>query len=150
MKRSIRKIWRMLPPAIRLQIVRTTQRKFTVSAAALIRNDSGEVLLLNHVLRPLSGWGLPGGFVDKGEQPEETIRREVMEETGIRLADLSMLRVRTVNKHIEVLFTAVAAGEPSVMSREIFELGWFSPGRLPDEMSTAQKTIIKEVFGAVN
>lgn len=116
----------------------------------MIRNDSGEVLLLNHVLRPLSGWGLPGGFVGKGEQPEETIRREVMEETGIKLAELALLTVRAVNEHIEVLFTASAAGEPSVMSREIFELGWFSPDQLPDEMSTAQKNIIKEVFGAMN
>ena len=75
--------WKILPPWLRLKIIRTTQQKFTVSAAAIITNDNGEVLLLNHVLRPFSGWGLPGGFLGAGEQPEEAIRREIREETGI-------------------------------------------------------------------
>jgi ADP-ribose pyrophosphatase len=111
-----------------------------------VLNDGGKVLLLNHVLRPYSGWGLPGGFVDHGESAETAIRRELMEETGIELADLEMYRTRVLNKHVEILFTARAVGEPSVMSREIIELGWFSAEDLPKGMSGSQVKVITDVL----
>lgn len=140
-------MWRMLPPRVRLGIIRTTQQKFTVSAAAVILNEAGEVLLLNHVLRPYSGWGLPGGFLTAGEQPEDAIRREIREETGLELVDLEMFRIRTLARHVEMLFSARADGEAEVMSQEIFELGWFDVDSLPERMSGAQKKLIRERLG---
>lgn len=109
-------------------------------------SDEGKILLLNHVLRPFSGWGLPGGFVDHGESADAAIRRELMEETGIELAELKMYRTRVLNKHVEILFTAKAVGEPRVLSREIIELGWFSLDDLPQGMSAAQCSVISDVL----
>ena len=71
LKRAIRRLWRLISPDTRSWLVRKTQSSFTVSAAAIIFNEKKEVLLLNHVLRPNSGWGIPGGFIEKGEQAEE-------------------------------------------------------------------------------
>src|SRR5688572_19859550 len=101
-------VWNILPGWVRLKIIRTTQAKFTVSAAAIITNEQRQVLLLNHVLRPFHGWGLPGGFIGVREQPEDAIRREVREETGLELEDLVMFQVRTIGAHVEILFTAKA------------------------------------------
>ena len=129
-----------------MKIIRATQQKFTVSAAAIITNDNGEVLLLNHVLRPFSGWGLPGGFLGAGEQPEEAIRREIREETGIELERLRMFRIRTLERHVEILFVAIADGEPAVKSREILELGWFAVGAMPAGLPRAQAALIKVVL----
>jgi ADP-ribose pyrophosphatase YjhB (NUDIX family) len=140
-------VWKRIPGWLRLKIIRVTQDKFTVSAAAIITNDEGKVLLLNHALRPFSGWGLPGGFVNSGEGPEQAIRREIREETGIELADLQMLRVRTIRSHVEILFTATAASEPIVRSREILELGWFDVEAMPKGLSAAQALTIKEAVG---
>ena len=137
--------WKILPPWLRLRIIRTTQHKFTVSAAAVITNQAGKVLLLNHVLRPYSGWGLPGGFLGKGEQAEDAIRREIREETGIEVDQLKMFRVRTLGGHVEILFSATTNEEPEVESREIIELGWFDVESMPDQMSEAQKRLVKEV-----
>lgn len=128
-----------------MKIIRTTQQKFTVSAAAIITNDDGKVLLLNHVLRPFSGWGLPGGFLAAGEQPEEAIRREIREETGIELERLRMFRIRTLERHVEMLFVAIAQGEPAVKSREILDLGWFEIGQLPEGTPRAQAELISQV-----
>ena len=148
MLRRLGKIWKVLPPWLRLRIVRATQSKFTVSAAAIITNESGQVLLLNHAFRPFSGWGLPGGFITVREQPEDAIRREIREETGLELDDLKMFRVRTIGKHVEMLFTANANGTAEIMSpREILELGWFDVDALPEKLSRSQKAVIREVIG---
>ncbi len=143
---AVKKLWQILPNGVRYRMVRITQPKFTASAAAVILNDKDQVLVLNHVLRPYSGWGLPGGFLDAGEQPRDAIRREIFEEVGIELNDLVMFRVRVVSRHIEMLFKARAVGEPAVKSREITEVKWFAFDDLPADMSLAQKTIIARVL----
>ena len=139
--------WKILPPWARLRIIRATQEKFTVSAAAVIRNTDGEVLLLNHILRPSSGWGLPGGFLASFEQPDEAIRRELREETGLELKNVEMFRVRTIRRHIEILFTADAIGEATVQSREITEVGWFGVDELPDGLPRSQRAIVRSIIG---
>ena len=142
LKKQIGFAWKSLPPWVRLRIIRTTQQKFTVSAAAVITNAKGEVLLLNHLLRPYSGWGLPGGFLTAAEQPEEAIRRELLEETGLELVDLEMFRIRTIGRHVEIVFRATSTGEPKVLSQEIFELGWFGIDDLPEGLPAAQREIV--------
>ena len=140
----------MLPPWLRLSIIRATQQNFTVSAAAIITNPKGEVLLLNHLLRPYSGWGLPGGFLNAAEQPEEAIRRELREETGLELENLKMFSVRTVGRHVEILFRAQSASDASVQSREILELGWFGRDNLPEGLPRSQKEIVKRLISSSN
>lgn len=52
--------------------------------AVVFRGD--EVLLIERGKEPLKGWWtLPGGLVEAGERLENAVRREVMEETGLRV-----------------------------------------------------------------
>jgi ADP-ribose pyrophosphatase YjhB (NUDIX family) len=139
-------IWKRIPGGLRLKIIRATQKKFTASVAVIITNTNGKVLLLDHILRPGSGWGIPGGFIEHGEQPETAIRREIREEAGIELANLEMLRVRTINRHIEMLFRAESNDTAEVKSREIKSLGWFAVDEMPGEMSPIQKKIVEKVL----
>lgn len=140
------KIWRLLPAWLRTRITRISQRTFTVSVAAVITNDAGQVLLLDHVLRPASGWGIPGGFIGFGEQPEDALRREVAEETGIELTDVRLYRIRTLKRHVEILFLARSVGDPTVLSREIVSLGWFTAEDLPAAMNVGQQNLIREIL----
>ena len=50
----------------------------------------GRKLLLNKASRGISvgKWNAPGGKSERGESPEACARREVMEETGLRVSDL--------------------------------------------------------------
>ena len=138
--------WKKLPYRIRLTIVRVTQKKFTASVVAIVTNADNEVLVLDHYIRPGASWGLPGGFIEPNENPTDAIKRELMEETGLKLENVELVRMRTIRKHIEVLFRAEAFGEGKIMSREIKDLGWFALDKMPEKMSDVQKELVREII----
>lgn len=138
-------IWKTLTPSLRRIVVRLTQKKFTASVAAVITNEAGEILLLDHVLRSSNGWGFPGGFMNADEQPEAALRREVCEETTLDLKNVKLIRARTIKRHIEIFFTAEAVGSAEIKSIEIKDLKWFAPDALPIEMSCFQQSVIKKL-----
>jgi ADP-ribose pyrophosphatase YjhB (NUDIX family) len=146
LKKSVGFVWGKTPYFLRVRIIRATQPKFTVSVAAIIVNEKSEILLLDHVLRPIFRWGIPGGFIKAGEQPETAVRREIREETGLELNGVEMIRIRTTNRHVEILFRASASGKAAVKSREINGLGWFRIGEMPEQMSRTQKHLIEQVL----
>lgn len=137
-----RKIWRFLPHSARLFAIRVWQDKFTVSVVALVVNPEGKVLILDHYLRPGSSWGLPGGFIDPGEPPEAAVRRELMEETGLEVDCLSLIEVRTIRRHIEIIFRGKAEGTPVLAVREIRDARWLRPEDLPEDMYPHQREMI--------
>lgn len=54
--------------------------------ACYLQHDGRFLLLQRQPHKPFGGtWGLPAGKVDKGESPENSIVREVFEETGVRI-----------------------------------------------------------------
>ena len=146
LKEIVGKIWRKTPSFVRTTLVRSTQKKFTVSVGAIVVNDNNEVLLLDHVLRPASGWGIPGGFIDANEQPIDAVRRELVEEINLEIENVEIFRIRTIGQHIEILFSAHATALGKVRSFEIKELRWFDYKDLPKQISSVHKQIINEVL----
>lgn len=64
----------------------------TVSAAALIEDEEGRILVVKRGKNPRKGkLGLPGGFADPGETLEETLQRETKEEVNLELESWSFL-----------------------------------------------------------
>lgn len=148
--RFFSRVWLWLPWSVRRFFIRLSHSTFTVSAAAVILNGEDKVLVLRHLLRPKGGWGLPGGFIDAGEQPVDAIRRELKEETGITLEELRMIRVRTVGFHVEILFAARSNSEPRILSSEVAELGWYAADELPsllpkDQLAMAEAVLKGEI-----
>src|SRR5260221_4387842 len=105
-------VWRHIPGAIRRRLVRLGQTRFTVTAGAMIFDDANRILLLDHVFRPDSGWGIPGGFLNRGEQPEAGLRRELREEVGLELDAVELVFTRSLHRprQIEIYFRAKAIG----------------------------------------
>ncbi|MCK6628723.1 MAG: NUDIX hydrolase [Anaerolineae bacterium] len=65
--------------------VRLVTPRHYVGAVGAIFNEAGQVLVMEHVFRPHFPWGLPGGWVERGEDPAETVRREVAEELALAI-----------------------------------------------------------------
>ena len=48
--------------------------------------DGASVLLVERAGEPLKGWwSIPGGLLETGEKLEDAVRRETLEETGLRI-----------------------------------------------------------------
>jgi len=137
------RLWKKIPRWTRKFLTRVYQSKFTASAGVVILNSKGEILLLDHQIRPGNGWGIPGGFIDRGEQPEEAAVREVLEETALELDSLELVDFRTRETHIEFLYRARANGIPKIDGSEILGFEWFKADLLPQEMPQSQRDRIK-------
>jgi ADP-ribose pyrophosphatase YjhB (NUDIX family) len=152
LKRLLAVVWVNTPGFVRRWGVRLTQPRFTVTAGAVIRDERGRVLLLRHVFRRGSGWGIPGGFLARGEQPDEAVRRELREETGLALEEVELAFVRTLARphQVEVIFrcrvrAAALAGRKD--SLEIDRAEWFERDALPEGIGDDQRRLIERALG---
>ncbi len=60
----------------------------------VVLDPANRVLLIRRGNEPFRGqYALPGGFVDVGETVEDACRRELMEETGVKLGKLTLVGV---------------------------------------------------------
>jgi NAD+ diphosphatase len=128
--------------------MRFTHTRFTVTAGAVIFNDQKQVLLLKHRFRAGSGWGLPGGFLERGEQPIEALRRELREEIGLELEDVEIFASRSFEKpkQIEILFRArgnVSVANVKPLTMEVERAEWFSIESLPEGLPRDQRVYVE-------
>jgi 8-oxo-dGTP pyrophosphatase MutT (NUDIX family) len=63
--------------------IRLVVPKHRTGVAVVCLDSSSRVLLLRHVFHPTKPWGLPGGWLNKGESPQDCALRELREETGL-------------------------------------------------------------------
>ena len=138
-------IWKYTPGTIRRRMVRMGQSRFTVTTGAMLFDDEGRILLLEHVFRPDSGWGIPGGFLSRSEQPQDGLRRELREEVSIEIDEVEFLFARTLPRprQVEIYFRARVIGDPKPSSFEIKKAQWFTLNELPEELSNDQRRLIQ-------
>lgn len=149
LRRILGALWRGAPKRLRRLSVRLMEPRFTASAGAVVVDEEGRVLLLNHVFRIGSGWGIPGGFIEWGEQPVDALRRELREEVGLEIDSAEIVIVRTIkkSKHLEIIYRCRSQGHAEPRSREIKVASWFAPDRLPPQLSRDQRHLIKRALG---
>ncbi|HSS21876.1 MAG TPA: NUDIX domain-containing protein [Pyrinomonadaceae bacterium] len=141
-------IWRRAPKALRRWTMRIWHPRFAVTTGAVITDARGRVLLLKHRFRPGSGWGVPGGFLEKGEQPEAAIRRELREEVGLEIENVRLFTTHAFRKpkQVEIIFCCQAVGDPEQLNFEIQKAAWFLADELPPELPETQAQLIKRVL----
>lgn len=116
---------------------------FHLGIKALIRNKKGQILLLNTNLATFTGpiephWDLPGGRIQKGENIEQALYREVEEEIGVKnikivkFLDASISKIRITKKDYGlILFTYLCSinnlKNIRLTDNEHVEFKWVSP-----------------------
>ena len=107
-----------------------------LSPAVIVLVTKGDkILLQRNTHYKLKNWTLVAGFVDAGENFEDAVRREVMEEASIEIKDLRYFGSQTwpFPSNIMVGFRAeYASGELAPDGDEIVESGWFDKANLPE------------------
>lgn len=143
-------VWRNAPGGVRRWGVWLVEPRFTVTAGAVVVDGRGRVLLLNHVFRKGNGWGIPGGFLEKGEQPEEALRRELREEAGLELerAEIAFARTLKSPRQVEIIFLCRAKDEARAQSMEIRSAEWFERDRLATVLSKDQQRLIERALAS--
>jgi ADP-ribose pyrophosphatase YjhB (NUDIX family) len=151
-KKLLGTLWRGSPKSVRRWGVWLVEPRFMVTVGAVVLDTRGRVMLLNHEFRMGSGWGIPGGFMEAGEQPLEALRRELREEIGVEIDAAEIVRVRTLRRpqQVEIHFRCRMreSEHASPQSIEINSVGWFDPDKLPPELSEDQRRIIKDALAS--
>lgn len=123
----------------------------TATALVLCNN---KLLFTKRAREPLKDWwDLPGGFIDKGEDPEECAIRELKEETGLDIKIEKLLGIYTGTypsefdpfdilsiAYIATCFTDIVRAEDDVR-----ESRWFSKDKIPRKIAfDSNQEIIKD------
>jgi ADP-ribose pyrophosphatase YjhB (NUDIX family) len=117
-----------------------------------ILERAGRVLLARRANEPRRGhWDLPGGFLEETEDPEEGLRREFREETGLEVEPVELMRIDIepyAGRHVfSVTWIVHAEGEP-VAADDVAELRWFARDELPDEMAFPGQELVLRAWAA--
>ena len=130
--------------------------------SAAIFDGDGRVLLEH---RSDNGfWGMPGGGVDIGESVEQAVKREVLEETGLRVEVKRLVGVYSdprqhniasypdgnVFQGVSFLFECVRKDGELRMSDESTDLRYFDVNELPEKMLLSHDLRISDVLDAAS
>lgn len=121
---ALPRLWRSVP-GVQWRLMHLTQPTFLVGVSALLRTDDGQILLVRNAFWPAGQqWGMPTGYLGRGESLTQSVTRELHEEIGggtvedIRVLDMSAgYRMR-----VEVLVSGTVRDLPSREEHESVEV----------------------------
>lgn len=119
--------------------ISTENKKMHYSVGAIIKKDE-KFLLIDRVKPPFGFAGL-AGHIDENETPEEALKREVKEESGLDLKNFKILLEEEINwnecskgigVHYWHLYECEVEGEIKRNFEETKSIGWFTKEEILD------------------
>jgi 8-oxo-dGTP diphosphatase len=124
-----------------------------VAACALVDADGRALIAQRPEDKTMAGlWEFPGGKIEDGERPEQTLIRELKEELGITvneacLAPLTFASHSYPDFHLLMPLYVCRRWEGIVAAREGQQLAWVKPNRLRDyEMPPADVPLVSHLM----
>jgi 8-oxo-dGTP diphosphatase len=108
----------------------------SATASALVVRH-GRLLVTRRAREPFAGWlDLPGGFIEPGEHPEQAVRRELREETGldVEVGSLAGIFTDTYGEEgvatLNLFYDARVAGGEAKAHDDVSEILWLEPAEI--------------------
>jgi 8-oxo-dGTP diphosphatase len=124
-----------------------------VAACALVDVDGRVLIAQRPAGKAMAGlWEFPGGKIEDGERPEQTLIRELREELGITvsedcLAPLTFASHSYPDFHLLMPLYVCRRWEGAVTAREAQRLAWVKPNWLRDyEMPPADVPLVSHLM----
>ncbi|MGI6230414.1 MAG: NAD(+) diphosphatase [Tractidigestivibacter sp.] len=112
--------------------------------------DGERIVLTRYRGRALKLWALIAGFTEIGESIEDTVRREVMEEVGLKVRDLRFYKSQPwpFSDTLLVGFWCHVDGSKRIHTdhEELAEARWFAPDEIPLERSNDHASLTGEMI----
>lgn len=125
------------------------------TVGALIHDGNGKVLMVR-THKWGNRWGIPGGKIERGESSAAALEREILEETGLTLADIRFVLVQDcINspefmrpEHFLLLnYTARATTTQVTLNDEAEAFRWLTPTEaLALDLNQPTRTLLTEVY----
>jgi ADP-ribose pyrophosphatase YjhB (NUDIX family) len=117
--------------------------RHVVIDALVIKDD--KILLVKRAPQLTAGgkWADIGGFIGHGEFLKQTVAREVLEETGYTIKDITLLTIRDNpdrnenRQNISFVYVCTPIEKTGEADKESTEVKWFAFDELPDEKEFA-------------
>lgn len=142
-RRLLFKIFKILPVNLRYLISHLYADKFNVGMIAfVIRNN--KVLLLKHSYQ--NSWGLPGGWMIKGEELSQTMEREIKEELSIKVKVVNIFEIKSVPGHPIIDVAVVChyiSGEVKEDQVEVEKATYFPIDSLPPNIISTHRPYLE-------
>lgn len=124
-----------------------------ISPAVIVAiTDGNRLLMSKYAGREYTKYALIAGFTEIGESVENTVRREVMEEVGLKVKNITYYKSQpwAFSGSLLLGFFAELDGSPEIHldTSELAEAGWFTREEIdlgPDDISLTREMIMKFV-----
>ncbi|MDX1995629.1 MAG: NUDIX hydrolase [bacterium] len=127
-------------------IWRVFQTKYSLGVVGIVFNAQGQVLLVEHVFHPKRPWGLPGGWVNRREDPAAAIQREFLEELQLHInPDVLLLAEFHKGNHLDLAYLCSTTGTIGQLSYELLGYRWHDLAELPRLYPFQQRAIAKAI-----
>jgi ADP-ribose pyrophosphatase YjhB (NUDIX family) len=145
--------WWVLRAGMRVAAYLVAPRQ-PVGAVGVVRDEAGQVLLVEHVFRTDFPWGLPGGYVRRGEDPRHAVSREISEELGLQvevgrllLAEpIGLVERSTHPRHMGLAYECRLRGGTIVASAEVVSCEWVQPSAITRTLAPFQRRAIESAL----
>jgi 8-oxo-dGTP pyrophosphatase MutT (NUDIX family) len=134
-----------------LQPLGRVTRGMTLGTRGVVRDANGRILVVRQ--RYTNGWIFPGGGVDRGETPVAALRREVIEETGVRLKGDVVIHGLFSNHanfpgdYVAVYIASSFEDDEWKPSLEIAERAFLDPSDIEKDCSASMRRRLEELAG---